>query len=178
MFDLEEFIADCRRAAAEPEPWTAIRELLSRALADRASVAAALPATRAELTPLHAGPDVTIVKVVWAPRMTFPPHDHQTWACSGIYGGHERNRVHRLVDGSLVDTDGFDLDEGEVGFLDADAIHSVVNPRSQELSAAIHVYGGDFLRLPRTNWIGDPPVAQPADVEVTRAIFDAADAAR
>lgn len=67
-----------------------------------------------------------------------------------------------------------ELTEGEVGVLDHDAIHSVTNPHSRQLSAAIHVYGGDFVNLPRSNWIGDPPTKVPANIEHTKAAFDAA----
>jgi hypothetical protein len=42
------------------------------------------------------------------------------------------------------------------------------------MTAAIHVYGGDFLTLPRSNWVGDPPTRVPASVEETRAMFEAA----
>jgi predicted metal-dependent enzyme (double-stranded beta helix superfamily) len=178
MFDLDQFIEGCRDAATEPEPWLAVRELLEEALSDRASIAGALPATRAELAPLYSGHDVTIVKVVWAPRMVFPPHDHLTWACNGIYGGAEHNRLYRLEEETIVECGELSLEEGQVGVLDEDAIHGVLNPRSTMLSAAIHVYGGDFLRLPRGNWTGDPPTRRPTDVEQTRAMFERANDGR
>jgi predicted metal-dependent enzyme (double-stranded beta helix superfamily) len=174
MFDLEDFIAGCRVAVTRVEPAAAVRDLLADVLSDRESLSVALPATRAELCPLYSGPDVTIMKVVWAPEMEFPPHDHLTWACNGIYRGVEHNVLYRLVDGALVETGVFDLGEGEIGLLEDDAIHSVTNPRSSELSAAIHVYGGDFASLPRSNWVGDPPRPVRADVAQTRAMFEEA----
>lgn len=174
MFDLDEFIDECKRAVGEPEPWLAVRELLAEALTDRASIVAALPVTRAELVPLHRGPEVTVFKVVWAPGMTFPPHDHLTWACVGLYGGSEANRLYRVDDGHLVETGGLRLDQGSVGVLDETAVHGVANPSTHDHSAAIHVYGGDFARLPRSNWIGDPPRREPASVEVSQAMFERA----
>lgn len=176
MFDVDDFVARCRSAATGSEPRLAIRELLHEALADRAQVAGALPVTLAELVPLHSGPDVAIFKVVWAPGMTFPPHDHLTWACTGIYGGREHNTLYRLVDGAPVPSGELVLEAGDVGLLGDDAVHAVANPRSHEYSAAIHVYGGDFVTLLRSNWIGDPPERVPASVELSRAMFDAANA--
>jgi predicted metal-dependent enzyme (double-stranded beta helix superfamily) len=114
------------------------------------------------------------MKVVWAPGMVFPPHNHLTWACNGLYHGGEHNVLYRLVDGALVETGTLSLGEGEIGVLADDVIHSVTNPRSTGLSAAIHVYGGDFASLPRSNWVGDPPRQTRADVALTRAMFEQA----
>jgi predicted metal-dependent enzyme (double-stranded beta helix superfamily) len=172
MFELEDFIAGCRVAVTQDEPVAAVRELLAEALSDREGVAIALPVTKAELCPLYSGSDVTIMKVVWAPKMEFPPHNHLTWACNGIYRGVEHNVLYRLADGALVETGVLDLGEGEIGLLDHDAIHSVTNPHSSELSAALHVYGGDFASLPRRNWVGDPPRPVRADITQTRAMFE------
>ena len=174
-FDLDAFIGHCRDAVTgEAEPWLAVREVLEEALSDRAAIAAALPVDRAELVPLYAGEDVTVVKVVWAPRMTFPPHDHLTWACNGLYAGTEHNTLFALDDERLRPTGEFVIEEGGIGVLDADAIHAVRNPDRRALSAAIHVYGGDFPSLPRTNWMGDPPRRRPASIEATRQMFAAA----
>ena len=178
MFDLDEFVVRCREAAGEAEPWLAVRELLAEALTDKAAIAAALPATKAELAPIYRGTDVTIIKVVWGPEMTFPPHDHLTWACNGVYGGSEQNTLYRPDGDGLVEFDGFELRDGDIGILDQDAIHSVTNPHSRRLSAAIHVYGGDFIDLPRSNWMGDPAAKVPASIEQSQAIFEAANRER
>jgi predicted metal-dependent enzyme (double-stranded beta helix superfamily) len=174
VFDLDEFITRCRGAATDADPCGAVREAVAEALSRSSAVLDALTPTRAELALLYAGPDITIAKVVWGRGMAFPPHNHLTWACTGIYSGCEVNRLYRLADGGLVESGRFELDEGQVGLLGHDAIHSVVNPRSDHLSAAIHVYGGDFVHLPRSNWIGNPPTQQPASIEVSQAIFEAA----
>ncbi len=174
-FDLDAFIARCREAVAdEAEPWLAVREVLEAALTDRAAVVAALPVDRAELAPLHVGDDITVVKVVWAPGMVFPPHDHLTWACNGLYAGTEHNTLFELADDGLRPTGEFIIEEGGTGMLAADAIHAVRNPDRRALSAAIHVYGGDFPSLPRTNWMGDPPRRRPASIEATQQMFAAA----
>lgn len=174
MFDLDDFVGRCREAVREPDPVPAVREAVDAALTDRAAIRSALPAERAELEVLYAGADVTVVKVVWAPRMSFPTHDHLTWACIGMYGGAERNRLYHLADDEPVASGGFELVEGGVGTMDAQAVHSVLNPRRHEFAAAIHVYGGGFVELPRSNWLGDPPVRTPASVEYSQQVFAAA----
>jgi uncharacterized protein YjbI with pentapeptide repeats len=40
---------------------------------------------------LYHASDLTILNVVWAPRMTIMPHNHQMWAVIGIYTGREDN---------------------------------------------------------------------------------------
>lgn len=172
--DVDELIHACQAAAAEQESILAVRDVLDEAMADRAALAAALPVTEAELTTLYAGTEVTIMKIVWGPAMTIPPHDHRMWACNGIYIGREQNQLFRRVDGSIVESGGLDIGEGEVGLLGVDAIHSVTNPRTHELTAAIHVYGGDFTNVERSMWTGDPLVEEVTSVAATHALFEEA----
>jgi predicted metal-dependent enzyme (double-stranded beta helix superfamily) len=177
VFDVDELIKDCREAVTGGDSLLAVRDVLAEALSDRAAVAAALPVTKAELTPLYSGTDVTIMKIVWAPSMTIAPHDHHMWACIGIYGGEEVNRLFRRADGTIVESGGFEIDEGEIGLLGDDAIHSVTNPLAHQFTAAIHIYGGDFLNVKRSNWVGDPLVEEPMDAEETRLLFEEANRA-
>ncbi len=178
MFEVELFIDKCKRAVMQSEPWFAVRDLLREALLEPRAVLEALPVTKAELQPLYLGDDVTVVKVVWAPAMRFPPHDHLTWACNGIYLGAETNQMYRIRDGRLVETEILNLVQGDVGLLMPDAIHAVRNPRADTYSAAIHVYGGGFAKLPRSNWVGNPPAQRPASLEETQKRFDEANGAR
>ena len=48
-------------------PNSATREVLGRAVAPGSGVADALPPDRAEISRLHVSPDLTVLKVVWAP---------------------------------------------------------------------------------------------------------------
>jgi len=54
-----------------------------------------LPPDRAEIVRLHVSPELTVLKVVWAPGMRFGPHDHRMWAAIGIYTGTEDNAFYR-----------------------------------------------------------------------------------
>lgn len=177
MFDVDTFIAECREAVAENEPRLAVRDVLGRALSNRSAVAAALPAERAELTPLYNSADLTIMKIVWAPGMRIPPHDHLMWACNGIYSGGERNHLFRRSEGTIVESGGLDLGEGEIGLLGHDTIHSVTNMKSHEFTAAIHVYGGDYVSTRRSIWDSETLEEGPADGETIRMLFEEANAA-
>jgi predicted metal-dependent enzyme (double-stranded beta helix superfamily) len=172
-FDLEAFVQACRAAAAAPTPTAAVRDLLERTLGND-DVAAALPATRAELEELFCSDGLTVMKAVWTPGMTLPPHNHRMWAVIGVYGGTEDNRFFRRADGGLTASGGTSLSAGDVGVLGSDAIHSVANPKTHQLTAAIHVYGGDFMHEPRSVWDGDPPEELPATGETMRGYFERA----
>ena len=173
--DLDAFLEDCRVAVAGDRPTAAIRELLERTLrgAD-GSVAAALPATRAELQELYSSSELTVIKAVWAPGMAIPPHNHLMWAVIGVYGGTEENRFFRRAEDGLQSSGGRSLAAGDVTVLGRDVIHAVANPRTHHYTAAIHVYGGDFMREPRSVWPGDPPVEQPATGATMRVYFERA----
>jgi predicted metal-dependent enzyme (double-stranded beta helix superfamily) len=175
MFDVDTFIADCIAARAEAEPRLAIKEVLAATVARGDSVAHALPPERAELVRLHVSDELTILKVVWAPGMTLRPHDHRMWAAIGIYTGQEDNAFFRREHATLASTGGKSLRAGELTLLGDDMIHSVTNP-SVRHTGAIHIYGGDFFAVPRSEWDGEPLAEQPYDVERTLAQFAAANA--
>ena len=86
MFDLEQFIADCRAALAADRSHKSVREVVARAVSDPAAVLKGLgEPKRSEVQTLYHSDDLTILNVIWAPRMTVMPHNHQMWAVIGIY---------------------------------------------------------------------------------------------
>jgi predicted metal-dependent enzyme (double-stranded beta helix superfamily) len=173
MFDLDDFITDCIAATHGPQPRLAVKDVLTRAVADPAAVTRALPATRAEIDRLHVSPDLTILKVVWAPRMRIFPHDHRMWAAIGIYEGEEDNTFYRRSPDGVVPSGDTQLRERDVALLGDHTIHAVVNPR-RRFTGAIHVYGGDFFAEPRSEFDPETLAEQPYDVARTLALFDAA----
>jgi predicted metal-dependent enzyme (double-stranded beta helix superfamily) len=173
MFDVEGFVATCREALNETEPRLAIKEVLEAAVADPPAIAAALPPSRAEIVKLHSSTELTVLKVVWAPGMSFGPHDHRMWAAIGVYTGAEKNRFFRRAGESLTSSGEKDLYPRDVRVLGSDTVHAVTNPTS-EFAGAIHVYGGDFFATPRSEWRGDPPREEAYDVERVVASFAAA----
>lgn len=176
MFDVDSFTAECVAALHESQQRTAIKEVLSRALADPAAVARALPATRAEIERIHVSPDLTILKVVWGPHMRIFPHDHRMWATIGIYGGQEDNTFYRRSPDGVVESGGTTLQERDVTLLGDDTIHAVHNPLGQ-YTGAIHIYGGDFFTQPRSQFDPDTLEEAPHSVADTLALFEQANAA-
>jgi predicted metal-dependent enzyme (double-stranded beta helix superfamily) len=176
MFDLDAFLADCQAANAETEPRRAIREVVSRAVADADAVAGALRPSEAGITLLHHADDLTVLHVVWAPHMVLYPHDHRMWAAIGVYTGREDNAFFRRSGGDrngLVESGSKQLADGDVVVLGDDTIHSVTNP-GDRLTGAIHVYGGDFVNQPRSQWGPGPVEERPYDMQVLLEEFAAA----
>jgi predicted metal-dependent enzyme (double-stranded beta helix superfamily) len=176
MLDVDSLIEECVHANQESEQHKAIREVLERACADRSDATAALKPERAGLTLLHHTPDLTVIHVVWAPGMHLFPHNHRMWAAIGIYAGQEDNAFYRRPapdSTTVVESGGKSLAEGDVLVLGDDAIHAVTNPRTT-YTGAIHVYGGDFVNEPRSQWGPGPLEERPYAMESTLAEFEAA----
>ena len=77
MFDLDQFIADCRAALAADRSHKLVREVVARAVSEPSAVLEHLgEPRRAVLQKLHHSPDLTILNVIWAPMMTLMPHNH------------------------------------------------------------------------------------------------------
>lgn len=178
MDAVEELITACRAALAEPQPTLAIKELVTRAVAEPARLQRALgPITAGGLHVLHGAPDLSVLHVVWAPRMRLPPHDHRMWAVIGIHGGAEDNFFYRRHGAGIEDAGGRELREGDVFVLGADGIHSVTNPLSTSFTGAIHVYGGDFVHTARSEWDWETRLERDWDYERSQRVFADANAA-
>jgi predicted metal-dependent enzyme (double-stranded beta helix superfamily) len=175
-FDLDEFIADCRMALRDGSTQKAMREVVARAVSDSTAVMRALgEPKRAAVQKLHHSSDLTVLNVVWAPRMTVMPHNHQMWAIIGVYVGREDNIFWRRIkdeDGGKIEAAGAKaLAAQDAVPLGPDIIHSVTNPIPR-FSGAIHVYGGDFFEVPRSEWDPETLLEQPYSVEKTVRMFE------
>ena len=90
MFDLDQFIADCRASLVEDATHKSVREVVARAVSDPGAVLKGLgEPQRSGIQKIYHSRDLTILNVIWGPRMTISPHDHQMWAVIGIYTGRE-----------------------------------------------------------------------------------------
>jgi predicted metal-dependent enzyme (double-stranded beta helix superfamily) len=186
MFDLDRFIADCGAAVAGDASHKAAREIVARAVSDPAAVLARIgEPQRAGVEPLYHSETLTILNVVWGPRMTVIPHNHLMWAVIGVYTGREDNIFWRRLppdpqgraDTGRIEAAG----ARSIGVRDAeplgrDIIHTVTNPLSR-LTGAIHVYGGDFYAVTRSEWDPETLAERPFDMERNRALFEAANRA-
>ena len=170
MMDVERFVADCQAAAAGGS--AGVLDLVARTVADPAAVLQGLGAPqRAAVQVLHRSAELTILNLIWGPRMVQLPHDHAMWAVIGIYTGREDNIFWRRrpgVAGPGIEAAGAKaISERDAVPLGRDLIHSVVNP-IKRLTGAIHVYGGDFFAVPRSEW--DPERLEEGPYDVARAL--------
>jgi predicted metal-dependent enzyme (double-stranded beta helix superfamily) len=177
MFDLQQFIADCRLALAEDQSHKSVREVVARAVSDPSSVLKGLDEPRrAEVQKLYQSEDLTILNVIWGPRMTIMPHNHQMWAVIGVYTGREDNIFwRRIPDRKLEAAGARALCEKDAEPLGRNIIHSVTNPISR-LTGAIHVYGGDFFGVARSEWDPETLLERRYDVEKNMRLFEEANA--
>ena len=79
------------------------------------------------------------------------------------------------VCGRAAEAGGRDVIAGDVLVLGEDAIHSVANTR-REYAVALHVYGGDFFRVERSEWDAETYEERPRDMARTGRLFDEANA--
>jgi predicted metal-dependent enzyme (double-stranded beta helix superfamily) len=179
MFAIDDFVEDCRRCLTEEHPALAVRDVLNRALGKPGAVADVFAAREGGLNIVHSSPELTVLHVVWAPRMRLYPHNHQMWAAIGIYVGQEDNTFYRRDPDdrrSLIESGGKELRERDVVVLGDDTIHAVTNPIDR-LTGAIHVYGGDFVNEPRSQWPGESAIEEPWSMDDARRQFAEANAA-
>jgi predicted metal-dependent enzyme (double-stranded beta helix superfamily) len=175
MFELDRFIAECRHASAK-DGARGVVEVVARAVSSPGDVLRAVGEPgRSEVQVLHRSDELTVLNVIWGPRMCQVPHDHAMWAVLGIYTGREDNIFWRRVAGAKergIEAAGAKaLCEREAFPLGRDIVHSVVNP-IRRLTGAIHVYGGDFFAVPRSEWDPEHLVEQPYDIAKTLALFE------
>jgi predicted metal-dependent enzyme (double-stranded beta helix superfamily) len=176
MFDLDGFLEAVERVGAGIDGQHAVREILERELSRSGDVAELLTPSTGGITLLHHAPDLTVINFAWAPGMRLMPHDHRMWAVIGIYTGVEDNQFYRRDGDGLATTSGKRLETGDVTLLGTRTIHAVANP-TDRLTGAIHVYGGDFVNQPRSQWGPGDLVERPFAMEDVNRQFEEANRA-
>lgn len=180
MFNLDNFIDDCKTAVKGSDSHKTVAELVERAVSDHKGVLAGLgePA-RAGVNKLYVSDDLTVLNLIWGPQMILMPHNHEMWAAIGIYTGREDNMFWRRMpedpNGKLKAQGARSLEAGDVAALGPDVIHSVANPVLR-LTGALHVYGGNFFETPRSEWDPEELHEAPYDVAKNLALFEASNA--
>ena len=175
MFDKDRFIADCRAALAGADSARNVREVVARAVADPSAVLGVLGEPKGGgIVPIHRSPEITIANVLWPSNMVIMPHNHNTWAVIGVYVGREDNILWRRLPPDSprgIEAAGAkSLSTKDALAFGPDLIHSVVNP-SAKVTGAIHVYGGDFLAIERSEWDPDSLQERPYDMEKAIRMF-------
>jgi predicted metal-dependent enzyme (double-stranded beta helix superfamily) len=173
---VEEIVARCQEALTEHTPSLAARDVLAELVSNSSDLEQALgPVSRGGITTLHNAPDLTVLHVAWTPGMALYPHEHRMWAVIGMYGGREDNAFFRRAPGGLERAGGRQLPAGEVLVLGDDAVHSVANSQ-KDFAVALHVYGGEFFSVERSEWDIETHEERPRDFGRTQRLFDEANA--
>jgi len=180
MFDLDQFIADCRAAVSEDPSHKLVRELVERAVADPAAVLKGVGEPKlGAVQALYRGDDLTVLNVIWPPHFTIMPHEHRMWAVIGVYTGGEDNMFWRRNGETgatkIEAAGGRALRVGDAEPLGRDIVHSVTNPLDK-LAGAIHVYGGDFFAVQRSEWDPETLLEKPYDIDKNMRLFQDANA--
>ena len=168
MRDREHLIDELLTARREASPQRAIQDVLSRAVSDVESLVEMVGVpSRAEIQRLHTSSELTVLNVVWGPRMVLKPHNHNMWAAICVYTGREDNIFWRRLESScpgLEAASAKSIAPGDVRLLGENVIHSVTNPTSG-FTGAIHVYGGDLVDRPgRSIWHPVTQEREPYDI--------------
>ncbi len=169
------FIEGLRAAslsAANPvDSQAAVADYLRRAMTDSSGQLDFLgtPST-AGIHALHRSAELTVLNVVWSPRMVLFPHNHNMWAAIAVYGGREDNIFWKRQGESITAERAASLAQRDVLTLPSDVIHSVVNPIAS-LTGAIHVYGGDFFAPGRSEWDAQTLRERPWSLEAAIRAF-------
>ena len=174
MFERDRFIEECRSALKEKDTQAAVRELLAIAVSEPKQIMKVIgEPKRSGVETIHLADDLTILSLCWGPRMNLKPHDHSMWAVIGIYEGSEQNVFYKRKGNGIEESGYKELNAKDTVSLGADAIHSVINPLDK-VTAAIHVYGGDFFDTPRSEWDSETFEERPYDVQDTLRAFEEA----
>jgi predicted metal-dependent enzyme (double-stranded beta helix superfamily) len=172
MFDVNRFIEQCKDAISGDGTHQSVCEIVRGAISDPQNVLKELgEPNRAGVETIYHSNDLTILNVMWGPRMTIHPHNHLMWAVIGVYEGQEDNTFYKRVNGGIEIASQQALMTKDAAPLGEPVIHSVTNPLDK-ITAAIHVYGGDFFDMPRSEWDPRSLDEHPYDVEHTRRVFE------
>ena len=174
----EQLIEACQAVVDGGGEAKEMREVVERFVSDPVQAVKAIgEPERGGVQKIHVADDLTIINVIWAPRMTLRPHNHNMWAVIGVYGGREDNIFWRQIkddpDGRIEAAGAKTIGPREVRPLGRDIVHSVTNPTAK-LTGAIHVYGGDFFTKERSEWDPESLTERPYDIEANMRYFEEA----
>jgi predicted metal-dependent enzyme (double-stranded beta helix superfamily) len=172
-FDVARFIDDCRQAShTSSDTQSAIKDVLSRAMSNTAQVLAGVGEPRkGGIQALYRSAELTILNIVWAPLMQLFPHEHNMWSLIGIYTGREDNIFWQRREGGVSAVNASAISAGSVVALPRDVIHSVTNP-IEKLTGAIHIYGGDFFAVARSEWDPESLTERPWSIPGAVRVFE------
>jgi predicted metal-dependent enzyme (double-stranded beta helix superfamily) len=166
-----QFIDAIHTAMTSTYPQGAVEDILHQALAAWSGPPPWMgPPNAGNFGLLHAGEDVTIMNIVWPPHMITEPHNHNMWATIGLYTGRENNVLWQRDGDTIKEAGVRSVGAGDILSLPEDAIHSVFNPLAKH-TGAIHVYGGDFMNTPKSEWESEFHREGVRDMDAIRKAF-------
>ncbi len=170
---IKTLLQSAQELRAKPNAAMRTANLLREALRDKTAFEKQIGfSEQSGIDVLHRSDELTVLNVIWAPRMQVTPHNHNMWAVLGVYRGRELNTFWQRKNdsGELKQQGQKIISQGEVSCFGEKVIHSVCNPLNQ-YSAAIHIYGGDFFAMPRSEWDAQGRVERPYDSAVSAMQF-------
>jgi len=174
LFDPDQLIFDCKAALDSGQAMRNVRDVVARAVSEPGAVIRSLgEPEQGGVQTLYRASDLTIINVLWRPDMILMPHNHEMWAVIGVYSGREDNILWRRLpdDAGRIEAAGArSLSEGDVLAFGSDVIHSVINPIPR-VTGAIHVYGGDFFGVARSEWDPESLRERPYDMDKVLRMF-------
>jgi predicted metal-dependent enzyme (double-stranded beta helix superfamily) len=156
MFNLNNFIEDCKEAVKTDDPQGKVGKLMEEAFLDPEAVLQALhdAGPKKDVKPLYADENLTVLRVFTPANFISPIHNHLMWVKIGILEGEEKNYLYRRTADGGVEVEQEVVLKPSTGIftLRADAIHAIEMPPNQAM-CALHVYGGNILeRSSRSAW--------------------------
>ncbi|MCP4332750.1 MAG: hypothetical protein GY785_08855 [Gammaproteobacteria bacterium] len=148
-FAPEDFVQELRATALAEEPIKRVRELMTEAFRDPASIRATMPAYDNDDEILFEDDSISIWFVRFVPGLQVPPHDHRTTATIGVYEGVEDNHLYLYEPGRLVHKTTRRVGPGDVIALKPEGIHSVEAADGVQ-SCGIHVYLAKLTTIERS----------------------------
>jgi predicted metal-dependent enzyme (double-stranded beta helix superfamily) len=173
MFNLQQFVDECRAALSDPKATQKVKALIKKAISEPAAVRDAFANAEAverqgPITFACRDAELSVADVTTPPGLRSPVHNHKMWAVIGVYEGQEHNKFYQYEDGDLHENGERLLRKGDIVVLGPETIHAISNPLPTN-SSAIHVYGGDLVERPeRSLW--NPHTFDREDYEITRLI--------
>lgn len=155
MIDLDSFVTACRAVLTEEDAAERVAEVMRPLVADTDDLSREIERRRAESgggpVIVHRSDDLTVLGLAVPAGFVSPAHNHLMWAVVGIYQGAEDNVFYQRQAHGLNETGRAVLSVGDCFALPPDAVHRISNTGKETL-LALHVYGGDLLATPRSQW--------------------------
>ena len=173
MIDIDTFVNCCIDLVQKDNAEEKIKDLMEDMLSNPLEFSAQFEKmNEAKIDTIYHSNKLTIVNLVWAPRMSRQAHNHNLWAVIGVYSGVEENIFYSKTDDHrITETGDLTLSAGDVVSLGKDAIHSVKNPSANQPTGGIHVYGGDHFGVARSEWRLDSMEEIPYDTKNAFNVF-------